>query len=99
MCGNLPAAASAFSSTLPHPVKASGVDVRIHMLLYRPMIKDSLIVVRCTPVEYRAVKRFAKAQGKTVADIIRGRVINPALSHDPKQREFAIEKEIPMRAG
>ena len=63
------------------------------------MNKAVQIGLRVTPREVRALKRYAAAEGKTFADLVRGRVIAPALAFDPKQAVFALEdREKPMRA-
>jgi hypothetical protein len=59
------------------------------------MAKSTLITVRVDGKELRAVNRWARHQGKTVADLVRSRVVTPALAFDPKQREFPLGEEAP----
>jgi hypothetical protein len=64
------------------------------------MDKDELIQVRVTRAEKRAVLRFAKAEHRTLSDLVRGRVIIPALTYDPRQMDLLTQKEErPRRAG
>lgn len=51
----------------------------------RMTTKEGKIEVRVTLAELRAVRRMAKGSGKSVSDLVRARVVNPALSYDPKQ--------------
>jgi hypothetical protein len=66
-------------------MSSSGLDVG--------MAKSTLITVRVDAKELRAVNRWARVQGKTVADLVRGRVVEPALSFDPRQAELPWGKE------
>ena len=64
------------------------------------MEKDHRFELRLTGKEHRAVKRMAKSQGQSVAELIRVRVVNAALSFDPKQVELPlVEKGERMRAS
>jgi len=64
------------------------------------MDKEEKIEVRVTRIEKRAVLRFAKASNVSLSDLVRGRVIAPALSFDPRQKELHLqEEERPRRAG
>lgn len=64
------------------------------------MEKEDKIEVRVTRTEKRAVLRFAKAEHKTLSDLVRGRVVAPALAHDPRQMQLlSQEEERPRRAG
>lgn len=57
------------------------------------MAKLLQLTVRMDPKEKRALKAWARFQGKTVAELFRARMVNPALQHDPKQAVFALGKE------
>jgi len=61
--------------------------------------KDHKIEVRVTGQEYRAVARFAKSSADTISDLVRARVVVPALSHDPKQMTLLREQEGRPRAS
>jgi len=63
------------------------------------MNKDYRIEVRVTGAEYRAVTRFAKSSSASVSDLVRARVVVPALNHDPKQMTLLREQEGPPRAS
>lgn len=57
------------------------------------MAKTILLTMKVTPKEKRALKRFAVTHPKgTVAGLIRDRVINPALSFDPKQQTLQLDE-------
>lgn len=55
-------------------------------------MKSEKLEVRLTPVEKRALQRLARHENKTLAELVRVRVINPALNFDPRQRAFSFEK-------
>lgn len=55
-------------------------------------MKDEKIEVRLSAVEKRAVARLARAEGKTLTELFRARVVNPALNFDPRQRVLPFEK-------
>jgi len=64
------------------------------------MDKELKIEVRVTRIEKRAVLRFAKASNVSLSDLVRGRVVTPALAFDPRQMELLTQKEErPRRAG
>jgi len=56
---------------------------------------STLITVRVSASELRAVNRWARHQNKAVSELVRSRVVNPALAFDPKQREFPLGEEAP----
>lgn len=56
------------------------------------MERDHRFEMRLSGKEHRALMRFARAQGKTVADLIRLRVVNAALVFDPKQGELLLQE-------
>jgi hypothetical protein len=58
------------------------------------MIKDIKLEVRITRAEKRALVRFAKSDHRTVAELVRERVIRPAVLFDPRQAALPLgEKE------
>lgn len=60
---------------------------------HRPrMDKTQLLQVRVTKTELRAVHRYARANNQTASDLLRARVVNPALNYDPRQTVLAFEK-------
>jgi len=64
------------------------------------MAKHAMLGIRAFKTEVAAVKRYARAQGQTMSELIRARVVTPALSFDPRQMELLTqEKEHPRRAG
>jgi len=64
------------------------------------MDKEVKLEVRVTRAEKRAVLRYAKAEHMTLSEMVRGRVVRPALSFDPRQMDLLTGKEErPRRAG
>lgn len=64
------------------------------------MAKHAMLGIRATKTEVGAVKRYARAEGKTMTELIRSRVVSPALSYDPRQSRLQLqEEERPRRAG
>jgi hypothetical protein len=66
------------------------------------MAKDTLLTVRVTKAEIRAVKRYALAHGaENASDYVRKVVVTPALAFDPRQTllPLAEKEERPRRAG
>jgi len=61
-------------------------------------MKEEKLEVRLTGVEKRAVLRLARAENKTLSELVRSRVINPALNFDPRQRAFSFEEGGRQRA-
>lgn len=61
------------------------------------MIDTPRIVVRCTSKELRASKRYATALGQTLSELVRKRVITPAMNHDPKQKTLPLYDDTPPR--
>lgn len=57
-----------------------------------PPMKDLKLEVRLSFVEKRAVSRLCRAEGKTISELVRARVIGPALSYDPRQRVMSFDK-------
>jgi len=55
-------------------------------------MKEEKIEVRLSAVEKRAVLRLARAENKSLSELVRSRVINPALNFDPRQRGFSFEE-------
>jgi hypothetical protein len=53
-------------------------------------IKSIQLGFRVTPAEARAVKGFARAKNTTFAELVRTRVVNAAVSYDPKQTEMVL---------
>jgi len=64
------------------------------------MAKHAMLGVRATKTEISAVKRYARSEGKTMSELIRARVVSPAVTFDPRQMELLTQKEErPRRAG
>jgi len=55
--------------------------------------KDQKLDIRISAREKRALLRLAKAENRTITDLVRVRVINPALNFDPRQQLLQLEKE------
>lgn len=55
-------------------------------------MKDEKLEVRLTSVEKRAVLRLCRAENKTMAELVRARVVNPALNFDPRQRVLTFDE-------
>jgi uncharacterized protein (DUF1778 family) len=55
--------------------------------------KDKKLDIRISSAEQRAIVRLAKSENKTVTDLVRSRVINPALNFNPRQLILQLEKE------
>jgi len=58
------------------------------------MAKKVIFGVRVNRTEQRAMKRYAKHEGCSVSDLMRQRVVTPAMAFDSKQTPLSLwEKE------